>query len=157
LPDKDLAYFSEGTEHFDDYVEAVEWAQDFARWNRHLMMEQIVGAVRESGEVRPFVAELKAINCHHNYVARERHYGQNILVTRKGAVRAREGDMDTVAHWLHSLQICRNNGLRNRSISVAKTALQRVAVTPRTISEWLTIRDFLQEASASFSGFVWSR
>jgi tRNA-splicing ligase RtcB len=96
LPDKDLAYFSEGTEHFDDYVEAVEWAQDFARWNRHLMMEQIVGAVRDSGEVRPFVAELKAINCHHNYVARERHYGQDILVTRKGAVRAREGDMGII-------------------------------------------------------------
>ena len=61
LPDKDLAYFSEGTEHFDDYVEAVEWAQDFARLNRHLMMEQIVAAVRNSGEVPPFVAELKAI------------------------------------------------------------------------------------------------
>src|SRR3981189_1120402 len=96
LPDKDLAYFSEGTEHFDDYVEAVEWAQDFARWNRHLMREQIAGAVRDSSEVRPFVAELKAINCHHNYVARERHYGQNILVTRKGAVRAREGDMGII-------------------------------------------------------------
>jgi len=96
LPDKDLAYLSEGTEHFDDYVEALEWAQDFARWNRHLMMEQIVGAVRDSSEVRPFAAELKAINCHHNYVARERHYGQNILVTRKGAVRAREGDMGII-------------------------------------------------------------
>ena len=96
LPDKDLAYFSEGTEHFDDYVEAVEWAQDFARWNRHLMMEQIAGAVRDSGEVRPFVGERKAVNCHHNYVARERHYGQNILVTRKGAVRAREGDMGII-------------------------------------------------------------
>jgi len=75
LPDKDLAYFSKGTEHFDDYVEAVEWAQDFARRNRDLMMEQIVGAVRASGEVRPFVAELKAINCHHNYVAREGDMG----------------------------------------------------------------------------------
>jgi tRNA-splicing ligase RtcB (3'-phosphate/5'-hydroxy nucleic acid ligase) len=96
LPDKDLAYFSEGTEHFDDYVEAVEWAQDFARWNRHLMMEQIVGAVRDSGDVRPFVAELKAINCHHNYVARELHYGQDILVTRKGAVRARDGEMGII-------------------------------------------------------------
>jgi tRNA-splicing ligase RtcB len=96
LPDKDLAYFSEGTEHFDDYVEAVEWAQDFARWNRHLMMEQIVSAVRDSGDVRPFLAELKAINCHHNYVARERHYGQTIFVTRKGAVRAREGDMGII-------------------------------------------------------------
>ena len=96
LPDKDLAYFSEGTEHFDDYVEAVEWAQDFARSNRDLMMAQIVQAVRESSEVRPFTAELKAINCHHNYAARERHYGQNILVTRKGAVRAREGDMGII-------------------------------------------------------------
>jgi tRNA-splicing ligase RtcB (3'-phosphate/5'-hydroxy nucleic acid ligase) len=96
LPDRDLAYFSEHTEHFDDYVEAVEWAQDFARFNRDLMMEQIVAGVRDSGEVRPFSAELKAINCHHNYVARERHYGQNILLTRKGAVRARVGDMGII-------------------------------------------------------------
>jgi tRNA-splicing ligase RtcB (3'-phosphate/5'-hydroxy nucleic acid ligase) len=96
LPDRDLAYFPDGSEHFKDYVEAVEWAQDFARWNRQLMMEQIVGAVRASGEVRPFAAELKAINCHHNYVARESHYGENILVTRKGAVRAREGDMGII-------------------------------------------------------------
>jgi len=96
LPDKDLAYFSENTEHFDDYVEAVEWAQDFARANRDMMMQQLVAAVRASGEVRPFTAELKAINCHHNYVARERHFGQNILVTRKGAVRAREGDLGII-------------------------------------------------------------
>ena len=96
LPDRDLAYFSEGTEHFDDYVEAVEWAQDFARANRELMMEQIVEAVRDSGEVRPFATELPAINCHHNYVARERHYHQDILVTRKGAVRAREGDLGII-------------------------------------------------------------
>jgi tRNA-splicing ligase RtcB (3'-phosphate/5'-hydroxy nucleic acid ligase) len=96
LPDRDLGYFPDGSEHFKDYVEAVEWAQDFARWNRQLMMEQIVGAVRAGGEVRPFAAELKAINCHHNYVARESHYGENILVTRKGAVRAREGDMGII-------------------------------------------------------------
>jgi len=96
LPDRDLAYFPENTPHFDDYVEAVEWAQDYARWNRHLMMEQIVGAVRNSGEVPPFSAELKAINCHHNYVARESHYGENVLITRKGAVRAREGDMGII-------------------------------------------------------------
>ena len=96
LPDRDLAYFPEGTVHFKDYVEAVEWAQDFARSNRDLMMEQIVAAVRSCGEVRPFEAELKAINCHHNYVARESHYGENILVTRKGAVRAREGDMGII-------------------------------------------------------------
>ena len=96
LPDKDLAYLEEGTEHFGDYVEAVEWAQDFARTNRDLMMAQIIEAVRDCGEVRPFTAEVQAINCHHNYVARERHYGQNILVTRKGAVRAREGDLGII-------------------------------------------------------------
>ena len=96
LPDKDLAYFPEGSEHFYDYVEAVEWAQDFARTNRELMMQQIVEAVRDSGEVRPFTAQLQAINCHHNYVARERHYGQNIFVTRKGAVRAQVGDMGII-------------------------------------------------------------
>src|SRR5438876_10776314 len=96
LPDIDLAYFPEHTDHFDDYVEAVEWAQDYARRNRDLMMEQIAGAVRASGELPPFNAELKAINCHHNYVAREAHFGENILVTRKGAVRAREGDMGII-------------------------------------------------------------
>jgi len=96
LPDRDLAYFPEGTKHFDDYVEAVEWAQNYARWNRHLMMESLVKSVRESGELRPFTAEVKAINCHHNYVARENHYGENVLVTRKGAVRAREGDMGII-------------------------------------------------------------
>jgi tRNA-splicing ligase RtcB len=96
LPDVDLAYFPEHTEHFDDYVEAVEWAQDYARRNRDLMMERIVGAVRDSGETPPFNAELKAINCHHNYVARESHFGESVLITRKGAVRAREGDMGII-------------------------------------------------------------
>jgi tRNA-splicing ligase RtcB (3'-phosphate/5'-hydroxy nucleic acid ligase) len=96
LPDVDLAYFPERTEHFDDYVEAVEWAQDYARRNRDLMMEQIVEAVRASGEVPSFTAELKAINCHHNYVAREKHFGENVLITRKGAVRARDGDMGII-------------------------------------------------------------
>jgi tRNA-splicing ligase RtcB (3'-phosphate/5'-hydroxy nucleic acid ligase) len=96
LPDEDLAYFPEHTEHFDDYVQAVEWAQDYARHNRDLMMEQIVAAVRGCGELPTFSAVVKAINCHHNYVARESHYGENVLITRKGAVRAREGDMGII-------------------------------------------------------------
>jgi len=96
LPDRDLAYLEEGTEHFDDYVEAVEWAQDFARTNRDLMMAQIIEAVRNCGQVRPFQTHVQAINCHHNYVAREHHYGRDILVTRKGAVRARQGDLGII-------------------------------------------------------------
>lgn len=92
LPDKDLAYFEEGSEHFDDYVEAVSWAQEFAMYNRKLMMEQLVDAVSESGEVPKFTLTEVAVNCHHNYIAREEHYGEEVFVTRKGAVRARLGD-----------------------------------------------------------------
>jgi len=90
LPDADLAYFPEGTDHFDDYVEAVGWAQDFAALNRRMMMTNVIAALR--GQIgKPFDAELEAVNCHHNYVARENHFGENVLVTRKGAVRAAKG------------------------------------------------------------------
>lgn len=90
IPDKDLAYLPEGTEGFDDYVEAVEWAQSFAMANREVMMRHAVDAAREV-IAKPFKAHLEAVNCHHNYVAREHHFGENVLITRKGAVRAAEG------------------------------------------------------------------
>ena len=96
LPDKDLAYLREGTKHFADYVQAVEWAQEFARMNRDVMMENIIRAVRQSGEVRPFTTDMQAINCHHNYVTREQHYGEEIFVTRKGAVRAGKNDLGII-------------------------------------------------------------
>lgn len=96
LPDKDLAYFSEGSEFFNDYVEAVEWAQDFARQNRQIMMDNILSAIRQSGEVPPFTAHLEAINCHHNYVAKETHYGEEVYLTRKGAVRAGKGELGII-------------------------------------------------------------
>jgi tRNA-splicing ligase RtcB (3'-phosphate/5'-hydroxy nucleic acid ligase) len=95
LPDQDLAYFPEGTDHFDDYVEAVEWAQDFAKLNRQVMMAHVLDAVR-SKIAKPFDAECEAVNCHHNYVTREHHFGENVLVTRKGAVRAAKGVMGII-------------------------------------------------------------
>ena len=133
LPDKDLAYLPQGTEHFEDYVRAVHWAQDYALANRELMMRNMIAAVQSSGEVPAFhvgmvdaitgpamsttgkgtasavpidatnrtalAAEgelLAAVSCHHNYVTWEHHYGENVLITRKGAVRAREGDMGII-------------------------------------------------------------
>lgn len=96
LPDKDLAYLPEGTAHFDDYVDAVHWAQDYAVINRQLMMHNVITAIKASGLVPPFETVAQAVNCHHNYVAIENHYGENILVTRKGAVRAREGDLGII-------------------------------------------------------------
>lgn len=95
LPDEDLAYFPEGTEHFDDYVLAVEWAQDYAAVNRQLMMEAVLGALRAE-IAKPFETDIEAINCHHNYVTRENHFGKNVYVTRKGAVRARAGDLGII-------------------------------------------------------------
>ncbi|BBA32054.1 rtcb protein [Methylocaldum marinum] len=95
LPDADLAYFPQGTEHFRDYVEAVEWAQSYARLNRALMMKHVVEAVR-GVMAKPFEAEVEAVNCHHNYVQREHHFGKNILVTRKGAVSARDGELGII-------------------------------------------------------------
>ena len=95
LPDRDLAYFEEGSPHFDDYVEAVGWAQDFARRNRTVMMQNVIGAVR-SVIAKPFDASVEAVNCHHNYVQRETHFGAEVLVTRKGAVSARKGELGII-------------------------------------------------------------
>ena len=96
LPDADLAYFAEGTSGYDDYVEAIGWAQDYARVNREVMMEAVLGALARSGELPPFDARGLVVSCHHNYVAREHHFGKDVLVTRKGAVRARKGDLGIV-------------------------------------------------------------
>jgi tRNA-splicing ligase RtcB len=95
LPDRDLAYLPEGTAHFDEYVEAVEWAQDFAKTNREVMMRAVIGALR-SVISEPFDAHVEVVDCHHNYVARERHFGEDVLVTRKGAVSAREGELGII-------------------------------------------------------------
>ena len=94
LPDRDLAYFPEGSEHFADYVEAVHWAQDYAMQNRTSMLELVLAALQR--HLPPFTVTTEAVNCHHNYVAQEHHYGENVWVTRKGAIRAREGDLGIV-------------------------------------------------------------
>src|SRR3954463_3946912 len=94
LPDRDLAYFPEGAQHFDDYVEAVGWAQDYARANRTEMMELVIDALHR--HLPSFEATDEAVNCHHNYVERERHFGEHVWVTRKGAIRAGRGELGII-------------------------------------------------------------
>jgi tRNA-splicing ligase RtcB (3'-phosphate/5'-hydroxy nucleic acid ligase) len=94
LPDRDLAWFDEGTPLFDDYVEAVGWAQDYAAANRREMKTLVLEALEHV--LRPFAATEEAINCHHNYVERERHFGESVLVTRKGAIRAGAGELGII-------------------------------------------------------------
>ncbi|MCU7944375.1 MAG: RtcB family protein [Candidatus Thiodiazotropha sp. (ex Cardiolucina cf. quadrata)] len=94
LPDRDLAYFTEGAQHFDDYVEAVAWAQDYAMINRREMMQHILDAM--ALQLSPFSITKEAINCHHNYVVQEHHFGADVYVTRKGAIRAGEGELGII-------------------------------------------------------------
>ncbi len=95
LPDLDLAYLEEGSDYFDDYVEAVEWAQDFAAKNREIMMFNAIKALREQMPVE-FTTMDVAVNCHHNYISREKHFGKECYVTRKGAVRAEKGELGII-------------------------------------------------------------
>lgn len=95
LPDPNLAYLPEGSEFFEDYWQAVSWAQDFASMNRKIMMARTIDAL-EKVFGRKIEMDDYAVNCHHNYVAIENHYGKNVYVTRKGAVRAREGDFGII-------------------------------------------------------------
>lgn len=94
LPHKDLAYFTEGAEHFNDYVTAVHWAQDYAMENRREMMRLIVDALKKS--LPKFGVTKEAINCHHNYVSMENHFGENVFITRKGAISAGENELGII-------------------------------------------------------------
>ncbi len=94
LPDRDLAWFSAGTESFDDYLEAVGWAQDYARDNRELMLALVLDAI--AYQVPAFELDGAVIDCHHNYVATETHFGERLFVTRKGAIRAGSGELGII-------------------------------------------------------------
>lgn len=94
VPDKDLAFFVEGEPLFDDYTEAVGWAQDYARLNREVMMDRVLMAMRDC--LPAFTLEKSAVNCHHNYVEREHHFGADVWVTRKGAVSARKDELGII-------------------------------------------------------------
>jgi len=96
LPDADLAYLEEGTEHFKDYVFAVQWAQQFAKLNRMLMMESFLKVLKSKPGLPEFTASLEAVNCHHNYVSKEHHFGQDLYVTRKGALSARKDELGII-------------------------------------------------------------
>ncbi|HLL17317.1 MAG TPA: RtcB family protein [Rubrivivax sp.] len=95
LPDRDLAYFEEGSRHFGDYVRAVGWAQKFAAINRELMMKRVIEAAK-TVIPKNFQTHLEAVNCHHNYVNKEQHFGQEVYVTRKGAVSAKAGQLGII-------------------------------------------------------------
>lgn len=96
LPDKDLAYLPDGTQEYVDYVNAVSWAQNYAALNRRLMFSACLSTIKETLGLESLQTTFEVVNCHHNYVQKEHHFGENVIVTRKGAVRAREGDLGII-------------------------------------------------------------
>ena len=125
LPDRDLAYFREGAEHFDDYVGAVGWAQDYARANRAEMLDLVLGALRR--HLPAFEVTDEAVNCHHNYVEREHHYGEDVWLTRKGAIRARVGELGIIPGSMGTRSyIVRGRGAAESFLSCAHGAGRRM-------------------------------
>lgn len=96
LPDPDLAFLPQHTKEFDHYIQDLKFAQDYAMQNRVEMMYRVVRAIRATLKMGQDIGVTNEVNCHHNYVAWENHFGENVMVTRKGAVRARAGDMGII-------------------------------------------------------------
>jgi tRNA-splicing ligase RtcB len=131
LPDRDLAYFPEGCEHFDDYVEALAWAQEYAMQNRACMIDLVLKAL--SPHLPQFDVVGEVVNCHHNYVAMEHHFGENVWVTRKGAIRAREGDLGIIPGSMGTRSyIVRGIGNPDSFCSCAHGAGRRMSRTAAT-------------------------
>lgn len=141
LPHRDLAYFEEGALHFDDYVDAVHWAQDYAMANRREMMRLIIEGLKK---VLPnFTLTKEAINCHHNYVAREHHYGQDLFITRKGAIHAAEGELGIIPGSMGAKSyIVRGKGNRESFCSCSHGAGRRMS---RTAAKQQFSRDDLEQ------------
>jgi len=95
LPDRDMAYLPEGSDHFVPYIKAVHWAQMFANYNRVVMMSNLTGAVKASLK-REFETQIVSVNCHHNYVSFEKHFDEKVIVTRKGAVSAKKDELGII-------------------------------------------------------------
>ncbi len=141
LPDHDLAYFTEGTEYFDDYFEAVHWAQEYAYQNRQSMLDLMLAAMRR--HLPEFSVLNEVVNCHHNYVAVEYHYGENVYVTRKGAIRARAGDLGIIPGSMGARSyIVRGKGNAESFTSCAHGAGRRMS---RTMAEKQFTQDDLKK------------
>lgn len=126
LPDDNLAYFPEGSENFEDYVTAVSWAQDYARTNRQCMLDLVIAGLRR--HLPEFGVVSESVNCHHNYVKRENHFGENVWVTRKGAIRARWGDLGIVPGSMGARSyIVRGKGCADSFHSAAHGAGRRMS------------------------------
>lgn len=131
LPDMDLSYIPEGSVLFDDYMEALSWAQEFAMENRKAMMRAVIRVLNNTFKRNVVNAESEvAVNCHHNYVSREKHFGKSVLLTRKGAVSAKEGELGIIPGSMGAKSfIVRGKGNRDSFCSCSHGAGRKMSRT----------------------------
>jgi tRNA-splicing ligase RtcB len=142
LPDADLAYFPEGAQHFDDYVDAVGWAQDYARANREEMMDLVLDAMHR--HLPSFEVTGAAVNCHHNYVEHEEHFGERVWLTRKGAIRAGEGELGIIPGSMGARSyIVRGKGSAQSFHSCAHGAGRRMS--RNAAQKQFSVQDLIQQ------------
>ena len=130
LPDKDLSYLPQGSEHYSRYLRAVSWAQDYARMNRDLMMSAAIAALQGALGRSDFACDCEAVNCHHNYVSKEHHFGKDVWVTRKGAVSAKAGELGIIPGSMGAKSfIVRGKGYRDSFMSCSHGAGRKMSRT----------------------------
>ncbi|WP_374029065.1 RtcB family protein [Bdellovibrio bacteriovorus] len=147
LPDPDLAYYVEGTPEYENYMRDLEWAQAYALENREEMLKRVLDVISHhvgmKGAPVPFSMK---VNCHHNYATREVHYGENVLVTRKGAVRAAQGDMGIIPGSMGARSyIVRGKGNPESFNSCAHGAGRRMSRSEA--KRRFTVKDLIEETA----------
>lgn len=142
LPDMDLAYLPEGSTYYKPYTECVSWAQEYARMNREFMLDNTLFAISKvlGREVHTLEG---AVNCHHNYIAMENHFGKNVWVTRKGAVRARKGDFGIIPGSMGARSyIVRGKGNKDSFDSCSHGAGRKMSRT--AASKMFSVKDHIK-------------
>lgn len=143
LPDTNLSYLKEGTQFFDDYIQAVHWAQDYARINREIMMKRVLHVIRKTKGIPSFTMDLNVINCHHNYVNKETHFGQDVWLTRKGAVSAKLGEYGIIPGSMGTRSyIVKGKGNEASFTSCSHGAGRRFS--RRTAKETISVEDHIK-------------
>lgn len=145
LPDKDLSYLPQGSQYYNDYIEAVSWAQRFAALSRSIMLHATLDAIHQTLGL-PVETDMEAINCHHNYVSEERHFGDNVIVTRKGAVAAHEGTLGIIPGSMGAKSfIVRGKGQRDSFCSCSHGAGRVMSRTQA--AKTFTLEDHIRDTA----------
>lgn len=149
LPNEDLAFLPKGTKEIEDYIWDLVWAQEYARENRNEIMARLLGAVSKIWGISGYE---ELIDCHHNYMETENHWGKNVWITRKGAIRARTGDLALIPGSMGTPSyIVRGKGNRAAFESAPHGA-------GRTGSRSQAFKNFsFEQAQAAMAGVIWGQ